>query len=59
MLPSLRHYLLVDTAARAARLYTRQQNGWAEQYAERKGEIRLDWSALSLTLADLYDGISL
>lgn len=57
-LPSLRHYLLVDTAARAARLYTRQQNGWAEQYAEGEGEIRLEWPALTLTLAELYDGTS-
>lgn len=58
-LPSLRHYLLIDTATRAARLYTREQNGWAEQYAEGEGEIRLTFPPMTLTLADLYDGTSL
>lgn len=58
-LPTLTHYLLVDTATRAARLYTREGEGWREDYAEGKGEVRLVAPEVTFTLADLYEGTSL
>ncbi|GGL75593.1 hypothetical protein GCM10010840_12150 [Deinococcus aerolatus] len=58
-LPSLRGYLMVDTATRAARLYTRQGEGWGEQYVEDTGVLRLPCVDVALTLDDVYEGTSL
>lgn len=58
-LPSLQGYLLVDTALRSARLYTREGDDWHEDYAEGEGELRIPCVDVTLTLADLYDGTSL
>lgn len=58
-LPSLQGYLLVDTALRSARLYTREGEGWREDYAEGDGEFLIPCVNVRLTLADIYDGTSL
>lgn len=58
-LPSLQGYLMVDTATRAARLYTRQGEGWDEQYIEDIGVLRLPCVDVALTLDDVYEGTSL
>ncbi|TNM71518.1 Uma2 family endonuclease [Deinococcus radiopugnans] len=58
-LPSLQGYLMVDTATRAARLYTRQGEGWGEQYVEEAGVLRLPCVDVELTLDDVYEGTSL
>lgn len=54
-LPSLTHYLLVDTAFRS----TRDGDDWREDYAEGEGEFLSPRVNMKLTLADLYDGTSL
>ena len=59
LLPSLTHYLLVDTVTRAARLYTRQGKNWAEQYAEQEGDLRLSTPEITLTLGEIYEGVTL
>ncbi|WP_264776766.1 Uma2 family endonuclease [Deinococcus aetherius] len=58
-LPSVRGYLLVDTATRAARLYVRDGDRWDEQYAEEEGELRLPCLNVPLALSDIYEGIDL
>lgn len=58
-LPSLQGYLLVDTALRSARLYTREGEEWREDYAEGEGEFLIPCVGLRLSLTDLYDGTSL
>lgn len=55
-LPSLQGYLLVDTAARAARLYTRSAGGWQEEFWEEGGEIHLPCVDVVLTLDEVYEG---
>lgn len=55
-LPSLQGYLLVDTAARAARLYTRAAQGWQESYCEGVGELSLPCVGVALTLDEVYEG---
>lgn len=56
---SVQGYLLVDTAARAARLYVRQGEGWDEQYVEREGELKLPCLDVKLTLDEVYGGVRL
>lgn len=58
-LPSLQGYLIVDTALRSVRLYTRDGEGWREDYAEGEGKLTIPCVDLTLTLADVYDGTSL
>ncbi|MFK7601414.1 Uma2 family endonuclease [Deinococcus sp. SM5_A1] len=58
-LPSLQGYLMVDTATRAARLYTREGDGWGEQYVEGSGSLRLPYVPVELMLDGLYEGTSL
>ncbi|QFP77117.1 Uma2 family endonuclease [Deinococcus sp. AJ005] len=58
-LPSLQGYLMVDTATRAARLYTRQGEGWGEQYVEDTETLRLPCVDVELTLDELYEGTRL
>lgn len=55
-LPSVQGYLLVDTDARAARLYTRTAEGWDEEYFENTGEFTLPCVSLSLKLDEIYEG---
>lgn len=55
-LPTLQGYLLVDTAARAARLYTRSDGGWNDEYWEGEGEMELPCIGLRVTLDEVYEG---
>lgn len=55
-LPTLQGYLLVDTATRAVRLYTRKNDGWEEEYWEHEGEIKLPCVGLNVTLDEVYEG---
>ncbi len=54
-LPSLQGYLMVDTAARAARLYIREGAGWREEYVEGEGSLTLPCVDATLTLKDMYE----
>lgn len=58
-LPSVQGYLLVDTAARAARLYGRDGNAWVEQYAEETGTLYLPCLDVELSLEKIYAGVNL
>nr|WP_255639116.1 Uma2 family endonuclease [Deinococcus betulae] len=58
-LSSLQGYLLVDTAARAVRLYRREAEGWREEYAEGGGQVTLPCVDLTLSLDEIYDGARL
>lgn len=54
-LPSLQGYLLVDTATRAARLYTRSSEGWSEEYAEGQGVFMVPCVNVGLSLDAIYE----
>lgn len=58
-LSSVQGYLLVDTATRAARLYVRNGEGWDDEYVEEEGELSLPCLNISLSLSDVYEGITL
>lgn len=58
-LPSVQGYLLVDTALRSARLYTREGEEWREDYAEGEEELLIPCVDMPVLLADLYDGTAL
>lgn len=55
-LGSLQGYLLVDTATRAARLYTRVGESWREDYWEDAGEMELPCVGVRLELDEVYEG---
>ena len=55
-LPSLQGYLLVDTDARAVRLFAREGEGWREGYWESEGEVDLPGVGVTLTLGEIYAG---
>lgn len=52
---SLQGYLMVDTVARAARLYVRNGEGWREEYIEGRGSLTLPCVDATLTLEDMYE----
>jgi Uma2 family endonuclease len=58
-LPSVQGYLLVDTVVRAARLYVREGDAWAEQYTEEAGTLHLPCLDVALSLDDIYAGVNL
>lgn len=57
-LRSLQGYLLVDTAMRAARLYTRAGERWNEHYLEDTGTLALPCVDVSLSLDEIYSGVT-
>jgi Uma2 family endonuclease len=58
-LPSLQGYLLVDTATRAARLYTRNGEKWNEDYVEASGSLKLPCVDVELSLDEIYESVNL
>lgn len=57
LIPSLRHYLIVDSEARFATLHTRVGvSEWSERVVQ-EGTIELDAIGASLTFDEIYDGI--
>ncbi|WP_165795186.1 Uma2 family endonuclease [Deinococcus koreensis] len=58
-IPSLHGYLLVETATRAARLYTRSGKEWAEQYAEGEGTLSIPCLNIPLSLDAIYRNVPL
>ncbi|MFO1210006.1 MAG: Uma2 family endonuclease [Amaricoccus sp.] len=57
-LPSVRHYLIVDTDARTVVHHRRDADGRIEAQVFRAGDIALDPPGLVVGFGDLFDGLS-
>jgi Uma2 family endonuclease len=58
-LPSLHGYLLIDTATRAAHLYTCSGDGWSGAYAEGQGVFTVPCVNITLALDTIYEATTL
>jgi Uma2 family endonuclease len=59
-LPSLAHYVLIDQAAARVEVFSRAEGGWLFQEIEGlDASLRLDAVAVTLPLAELYEGVEL
>jgi Uma2 family endonuclease len=59
-LPSLRHYVLIAQDAPRMEAYTRGRRGWRfEEIEGLDGTIALEAFGIELSLAEIYDGLSL
>jgi len=56
-LPSLRHYLIVDTEKRIVIHHRRDEQGRLEVQVRHEGSLELDPPGLAIDLADVFDGI--
>lgn len=56
-IPSLQAYLLVDSLSRSAAIYRRLENGW--QFSEVEESVTLPCPEVTLSLNDIYDGVTL
>lgn len=56
-IPSLQAYLLVDSLSRSAAIYRRLPDGW--EYQEIEESITLACPEVTLTLTDIYEGVTL
>ena len=56
-IPTLRHYLLVDSESRRVRLLSRQDGGWLEQTLAEGEQLNIACGPVQLAmgLADIYD----
>ena len=56
-IPSLQAYLMIDSESRAAELHRRTLNGWDVEVVQ--GSVSLPCVNISLSLAEVYDGVNL